>query len=262
MVRAGESAGKLPELLTRLGEYIERTEAMREKVRSAMVYPTVSLIVIFGVPYLEDLYSGLGFQLPLATRVVVLVGGALASNLPLLVLTLLGLGVLLRYFLATPGGMAVSDRLKLQLPLFSDVFELLYTARFARTMATLYASGISLLESLDMVAESVGNGFVAQSLTTVRERVEGGESFSSCLRGIPHFSRMTAGMVSAGEESGNLDRMLTKLADFYEMKLYSALSALASTVEPVLMIAVGICIGGLIIVMGLPFMNLSSLMTG
>ena len=267
MVKAGESSGNLPEMLRRLSSHIEITEGLKNKVKSALFYPIlvvmfafllVMAIIVFGVPYLQSIYDGLGLTLPFATRMVVTLGGVLAKHLYIFIL----LGVALAYLgfraLRNESGQMVADRLRLKLPIFSNIFRLLYTARFARTLATLYASGIPMLEALDLVSATIGNRVVAADLAEVIDRVKGGEAISSCLRGSPHFSRMAVGMMSAGEEAGSLDAMLNKVADFYEMKVYAALSGLASTLEPLIMMIVGLIIGGIIIVMGLPFMNLAA----
>lgn len=267
MVKAGETSGNLPEMLRRVASYIEVTEGLKNKVKSALFYPIlvvifafllVTAIIVFGVPYLQNIYDGLGLTLPLATRVVVTLGGVLAKHIYIFVLLGAALVYLVFRGLKNESGQIVADRLRLKLPVFSNIFRLLYTARFARTLATLYASGIPMLEALSLVSATIGNRVVAAELADVIDRVKGGEAISTCLRGSPHFSRMAVGMMSAGEEAGTLDAMLNKVADFYEMKVYAALSGLASTLEPLIMMIVGLFIGGIIIVMGLPFMNLAS----
>ena len=269
MVRAGESSGNLPEMLRRLGDYLEVTEGLKSKVKSALFYPfivivfaviMISGILVFGVPYLENIYDGLGLQLPIYTRMVVLFGGLMARNLTALVILVIVLAYVSIRFIRQARGQEMLDHLRLKLPIFNTVFRLLYTARFSRTLATLYASGIPMLEALDLVKDTIGNRLVAEELQQAIEGVKGGQSISSCLRGSSNFSRMAVGMMAAGEESGSLDAMLNKIADFYEMKVYAALEGLASTLEPLLMVFVGLIIAAIILVMGLPFMNLASLL--
>ncbi len=271
MVKAGESSGELPEMLRRVAEYVERTEALKDKVKSALTYPFVVLIfagllmlaiLTFGIPYLRDLYSGLNMTLPAPTMMMVSLGTFLNNNVWFLLV--LGFGAVygLRTVLLTPAGMRAFDSLKLRLPLFGDFFRTLYTARFSRTLALLYSSGVPLLNALELTGQSVGNTVVAETVEQAQAAIEGGESLSDCLRANPHFLDTAIGMVAAGEESGKLDLMLRKVADFYEAKVYTRLEALTSTVEPLIMVGVGICVGVMILTLGMPFMNLASAFSG
>ncbi|MBI3928647.1 MAG: type II secretion system F family protein [Armatimonadetes bacterium] len=269
MVAAGEAAGQLPLILKRLAEFIERTEAIREKVKSALVYPTIvlvfavllgTLIVLIGVPVLDEVYTSLGSQLPAPTQAVVVLGKGLVNFWPILLPAGLVLVFLLARAARTPRGGDLIDRWKLHLPVFGELFRLLYTARFARTLATLYSSGLPVVPALQMTADSIGNSVLKKDLHRVADRVGEGSSISRELRGADLFSRMAVSMVAAGEEAGNLELMLAKLADFYEMKVYAGIARITALVEPVLMIGVGIIIGGLIVTLGLPFMNIVSVL--
>lgn len=267
MVRAGESSGELPEMLRRVAEYVEKTETLKDKVKSALTYPLVVIcfalllmaaILAFGIPYLKNLYDGLNMQLPVPTQIMVGLGTFMNENL-LLFIALLGLGVYLaRAWLTNPKGVRQMDYLKLHLPVLRDFFRTLYTARFARTLALLYSSGVPLLAALQLTGESVGNSLVSDTVEKTQEAIESGDSLSDCLRVNPYFVDAAIGMVAAGEESGRLDQMLKKVADFYEHKVYVKLEALTSTIEPLIMIGVGICIAFMILTLGLPFMNLAS----
>ncbi|MGE0489614.1 MAG: type II secretion system F family protein [Vulcanimicrobiota bacterium] len=267
MVKAGESAGEMPEMLNRVADYIEKTEALKDKVKSALTYPVVvvvfagilvCLIMAFGIPYLRELYGGLGIELPFATRMVVAMGGMLADHKLLAFLLALGAAVAIRLGLRSPTGEAAVDRLKLSLPPFAETFRVLYTARFARTLSLLYASGVPLLDALQLTASSAGNSLIRDTIKQTQEAIKEGKPLSECLRANPYFVDTAVGMVAAGEESGQLERMLNKVADFYEQKVYTRLDALTATLEPVMMVLVGIGIGGVIITLGMPFMNLAS----
>ena len=267
MVKAGESSGELPEMLRRVSEYVERTEALKDRVKSALTYPTVVIcfagllmaaILTFGIPYLRDLYDGLSMTLPAPTLVMVRLGTFLNDHLLVMVL----LGLLLLYgakvMSVRPSVRRYFDGLKLQLPVLGDFFRTLYTARFSRTLALLYSSGVPLLNALELTGQSVGNLVVADTVEKTQQAIEAGESLSDCLRVNPYFLDAAIGMVAAGEESGKLELMLKKVADFYEAKVYSRLDTLTSTLEPLIMVGVGLCVGVMIVTLGLPFMNLAS----
>lgn len=267
MVRAGESSGELPEMLRRVAEYVEKTETLKDKVKSALTYPLVVIcfalllmaaILAFGIPYLKNLYDGLNMELPVPTQVMVSIGTFMNENLLLFGALLLLALYLVRSWLTNPKGVRQMDYLKLHLPILGDFFRTLYTARFARTLALLYSSGVPLLAALQLTGESVGNTLVSDTVEKTQEAIESGESLSDCLRVNPYFLDAAIGMVAAGEESGRLDQMLKKVADFYEHKVYVKLEALTSTIEPLIMIGVGICIALMILTLGLPFMNLAS----
>ncbi len=267
MVKAGENSGELPEMLRRVSEYVERTEALKDRVKSALTYPSVvvcfagllmAAILTFGIPYLRNLYEGLGMVLPPSTMVMVKLGTFLNENLLLIVLS--GLIALygVKVAILRPSVRRFLDGLELQLPVLGGFFHTLYTARFSRTLALLYSSGVPLLNALELTGQSVGNLVVADTVEKTQEAIEAGNSLSDCLRVNPYFLDAAIGMVAAGEESGKLELMLRKVADFYEAKVYSRLDTLTSTLEPLIMVAVGICVGIMIVTLGLPFMNLAS----
>ena len=267
MVAAGESSGELPEMLRRVAEYVEKTEALKDKVKSALTYPAVVIcfalllvlcILTFGIPYLKDLYDGLNMELPAPTQIMVNLGTLMNDNI--LILGFLFLGGLygFKVWTSSPVGIKSLDALKLHLPLLGDFFITLYTARFARSLSLLYSSGVPLLNALQLTGESVGNSVVAATVEKTQGAIESGQSLSDCLRSNPYFLDAAIGMVAAGEESGRLDVMLKKVADFYEAKVYNKLDALTSIIEPLIMIGVGICIGVMIVCLGMPFLNLAS----
>ena len=267
MVKAGEASGELPEMIRRVASYLEKMQGMADKVKSAFVYPTVVLafagllvllILTFGVPYLEGLYDGLGLELPLPTLMVAGLGRFLSEYF--LVVILMGLCVvfLIRVFLRHPKGRYAVDLFKLETPVVKGLFRQLYSARFARTLALLYSSGIPLLEALELTGQSVGNVLVEKAVVSTQKELQQGSNLSDSLRSNPYFSDAAVGLVSAGEDSGTLDVMLAKVADFYDRKVNSKLTAVTSLVEPLIMIGVGIVIGGIILSLGLPFLTLAS----
>lgn len=267
MVEAGESSGELPEMMRRVAAYLDKSERMKDKVRSALAYPAVVLafaglmvgvILAFGVPYLQELYDGLGIELPGPTQMLVFVGNFMNQQVLLLVLASILAFWLGWRFLTNPEGQLMVDKAKLRIPMLSGLFRLLYTGRFARTMALLYSSGIPLLNALGLTARSVGNKVIAESIHSTEEDLKSGGRLSDSLRLNPYFSDAAIGLIAAGEESGTLDQMLLKVADFYDRKAETKIEALTSIVEPLIMVVVGIVIGGIIVCLGLPFLNLAS----
>ena len=267
MVKAGQDSGELPEMLERVSAYLEKTEQLKDQVKSALTYPIVVLvfagflvaaILAFGVPYLRELYDGLGLPLPTSTQALVLVGTLLSEYALLCILALLGGIFFLRSALRTPTVAERIDAAKLAMPKLGSFYRTLYTARFSRTLCLLYSGGIPLLEALELSAASVGNIVFAKSMEETAESLRTGSTLSACLRGNPYFLDAAIGMVSAGEESGKLDKLLDKVANFYDNKVHTQLESLTSTIEPLMMILIGLIIGAIIVALGLPFLTLAS----
>lgn len=267
MVEAGEAGGKLPELLGRLAQHLERSETMRRKVQAALYYPlfvgafailVVTGIILFGVPRVETVYSGLGAQLPLPTQMLLDVSKMLVGNwyLWLGILALGGFGM--RRFLASDEGGRWFDAWKLRLPALGELFRALATARFARTFGALYMSGVPILMALELTASSIGNRVLEKAIREAAGSVQAGNDLSPALRLSGVFPSMALGMLASGEESGQLDAMLMSLADFYELQSDIRLQAVASLVEPLVMVFIGIAVGGIVIAMALPFLNIAS----
>jgi len=269
MVKAGQDSGELPEMLDRVAVFLEKTEQLKDQVKSALTYPFVVLafagllvatILAFGVPYLRELYGGLGLALPVSTQILVGIGSFLSDYSVICLLGLL-MGVLLvRTALRNPVFLEWVDRTKLSLPKFKSFHRTLYTARFARTLCLLYSGGVPLLDAVQLSGESAGNRVFANSMEQAIEGLRTGSTLSTCLRENPYFLDAAIGMVSAGEESGKLDAMLDKVADFYDHKVNTQLQALTATIEPLMMIVIGLVIGAIIVALGLPFLSLASQM--
>lgn len=270
MLQAGEAGGQLPELLQRLAKHIERNETMRRKVQAALYYPlfvaafavlVVMGIVLFGVPRIDSLYAGLGAELPLPTKLLMGFSKFIVSTWYVWLGVLILVGFLFQRLLATEAGGLWFDRLKLRLPALGDLFRTLATARFARTFGTLYVSGVPILMALDLTATSVGNLVVEKAVRDAMGPVQAGNDLTPALRRGDVFPGMALGMVASGEETGQLDSMLLSLADYYDIQTEIRLQAVASLVEPAVMVFIGIAVAGLIIAMALPFMNIASALT-
>lgn len=267
MTKAGEDSGELPEMLCRVAEYVERTEALKDKVKSALTYPLlvvlfalilVILVLTFGVPYLTQLYGELGRELPFATSLLIDLGNFLNQNKLIIALAGIFLSYLIKSWAVSSSGARAIDGLKLGLPLLGSFFRVLYTARFSRTLSLLYSSGIPLLNAVGLTGQSVGNRIVADSALKIQQAIERGDALSDCLRANPYYLDQAIGMVAAGEESGRLELMLKRIASFYEHRAYTALDSLTSIVEPIIMIGIGILVGFMIVALGMPFLNLAT----
>jgi type IV pilus assembly protein PilC len=265
MVRAGETAGKLPEILSKLSEHLEHAENLRRKIQGALVYPsavigvslaTGAFIFTFGVQQFQEIYSGLNAELPASTQLIMVLADLMAAWWPgLLAGALMGLW-LLKHLLSTGPGELLKDRLLLRMPLVAPLVRRLAIARFARTLGTLYSSGVPIVQSLELVASSTGNRVMEEVVRKAVQTVQEGEPLVAALRASQTFTRMALSMVATGEESGTLDRMLAEVADFYELQAETMLRNLVSLLEPAVIVGVGLFVAFLIMALGLPMMNL------
>jgi len=267
MVAAGEASGELPTILLRLANYMEKAEYLKKKLKAALYYPLTVLcfaflmmlaILTFGIPHFQKIYASFNAELPLPTRILILIGDFLSHTwLYLLGAVIVGTIILVKSS-RTEVFQAFIDRLVLRLPLFGPLLRRLYIARFARTMATLYSSGVPVLPAMELVAGSIGNRVVEKIIYNSLKELREGESMSKSLRNNRFFTQMAISMVAAGEEAGSLDSMLEKLADFYETQVDITLQSLSGLLEPVILIGVGFFVGVIIISIGLPFMNMGA----
>ena len=268
MVRAGESGGSLDEVLLRLATTLEKQLELRGKIKSAMSYPIavgvlVVLIVtgmlIFVVPMFKGMYVSLGGTLPLPTRVLVGLSGAITKVWWLIVLVGVGGFFGLRKWSATPGGRLAIDRAKLRLPVFGQLIHKSAIARFTRTFASLMRSGVPIMEALDIVAGTSGNAVITAGVDGAKARVRVGEPVSTALSADAVFPAMVTQMMAVGEETGALDEMLEKIADFYDREVSATVDALTSLLEPLLMVFMGASVGGMIIALYMPMFNIIKL---
>ena len=270
MIAAGEAGGILDTILKRLATYIEKSVKLKGEVKSAMIYP-VAVIVIAAVvvgailwkviPTFATLFAGLGAQLPLPTRMVITASDALVAYGWLLIIAmgLAGWGV--KTYYATEPGRRVIDRALLRTPVLGDILRKVAVARFCRTLSTLMASGVPILDGLDITARTAGNSIIEDAIQVTRSSIERGETISGPLRETNVFPSMVVQMINVGETTGALDAMLSKIADFYEEEVDTAVAGLLTLMEPVMIAFLGVIVGGIVIAMYLPIFDLISKLT-
>ena len=271
MVAAGEAGGVLDEILMRLATYIEKADALKRKVQSAMVYPMVVLTValgatifmlIFIIPTFAKMFSDFGGELPLPTRVVLGVSQLLQSWWWVGILaTVSGVLATQRYY-QTEDGQRNIDALILKLPILGDVMLKGSVARFTRTLGTLISSGVPILQGLEITAKTAGNKVIAEAIMTARASIREGETVSAPLKSSGVFPPMVVQMISVGEQTGALDEMLTKIAVFYESEVDVAVDTLTSVIEPVMIVVMGGIVGGMVVAMYLPMFKLINVVAG
>jgi type IV pilus assembly protein PilC len=265
MIAAGEAGGILDTILKRLATYIEKAVKLRAQVKGAMVYP-VAVLVIAGlviavilwkvIPVFAAMFEGLNAQLPLPTRVVIALSNWFVRALiPLVILTVVGVVAFKKYY-ATYGGRRVVDRIVLKLPVLGVLMQKISVARFCRTLATLTSSGVPILDGLEITARTSGNAIIEDAIMAVRKAVEGGMTIAQPLKEAGVFPAMVVQMIGVGEQTGALDAMLSKIADFYEEEVDQAVANLLTLMEPVMILFLGITVGGIIISMYLPLFDL------
>ena len=266
MVEAGETGGILDTILQRLSSYIEKNVKLQRAVKSALVYP-VGVITVAGgvitlllwkvVPIFATLFAGLGVNLPLPTRIVIGASNFIGSIFGLLIFAALaGAIVGMKVWYGTPQGRYAIDATILHLPLVGILMRKIAVARFTRTLGTLISSGVPILEGLDITARTAGNAVVERALQKVRKSLEEGKSLTEPLRDTEVFPGMVTQMIGVGEQTGAMDAMLQKIADFYEEEVDAAVKDLLTALEPVMIVFLGIVVGGVVISMYLPLFSL------
>ncbi len=265
MIAAGEAGGILDTILKRLAVYIEKAVKLRAQVKSAMIYP-VAVISIAGlvvgvilwkvIPTFAAMFAGLGAQLPLPTRIVITASNWFVRLLPFLVVGSIAGVVAIRRYYATYRGRRVLDGLLLKLPIMGMLLQKISVARFCRTLATLMSSGVPILDGLEITAKTSGNAIIEDAIMTTRKSVEGGQTLAQPLKATEVFPSMVVQMISVGEQTGALDTMLSKIADFYEDEVDQAVTNLMTLMEPILILFLGTTVGGIVISMYLPIFDL------
>ncbi len=269
MIDAGETGGILDLILQRLSIYIEKIVKLKRDVVSAMIYPAaviaiavivVAAIMVFVIPAFEEIFTSLlgpGELLPLPTRIVTGISGFLAGWGGLTILAIIiAASIATSYYYKTPKGRYRIDSLTLKAPIIGDILRKIAISRFSRTLSTLLSSGVPILQSLDITARTAGNVVIEEAITKVREGVERGENFVDPLRATEVFPNMVSQMINIGEQTGALDAMLGKIADFYEQEVDSAIANLLTLLEPIMIGFLGVTIGGIVIAMYLPLFTL------
>jgi len=271
MSRAGEASGMLNDVLDRLASYMEKTAALTRKVKASLVYPAVVVsmaIVITGVlllkvvPTFEGIFSMLGGSLPLPTRILIGVSTILRKFFIPSMALLFVMGFLFQRYLMTEKGRLNFDTFKLKVPVLGTLFRKVAVAKFARTFSTLIKSGVSVLNSLDIVGKSSGNKVVEKSVSDCRSAVRDGESIAQPLLKSGVFPPIVCRMIGVGEQTGQLEKMLSKVADFYDEQVDAAVAGLTSMIEPLVIAFLGFIVGGIVIALFMPIFKISELVAG
>jgi type IV pilus assembly protein PilC len=271
MIAAGEAGGILDTILKRLATYIEKAVKLKGQVKSAMIYPIAVIVIaalVVGVilwkviPTFANLFAGLGAELPLPTRIVIAMSNGLVRFMPFILVGMGAAAFAFRSYYASTGGRRVIDSVTLKLPVLGPLMRKIAVARFCRTLSTLLASGVSILEALDITARTAGNAIVEEGIMTTRKSIERGETIAAPLKETDVFPSMVVQMISVGEATGALDTMLSKIADFYEEEVDVAVAGLLTLLEPIMIFFLGVVVGGIVIAMYLPIFDLISKLTG
>ncbi len=269
MVEAGEAGGILDTILNRLAAYIEKAMTLKKRVKTAMFYPativSVALVVVtfllmYVIPTFEQLFAGFGASLPLPTVIVLELSNFVRAYILFLVGGLVGTVVGLRMYYRTEGGHRAIDGLLLRLPIFGTLIRKVAVAKFTRTLGTLVSSGVGILDGLDITARTAGNKVVEDAILKARTTIAQGKTIAEPLQASKVFPPMVTQMIAVGEQTGALDRMLNKIADFYDEEVDSSVAGLTSLLEPLLVIFLGVIIGGVVIAMYLPIFKLITVM--
>ncbi|CAM6055002.1 unnamed protein product [Sphagnum tenellum] len=270
LVRAGESSGAMDGMLKRLSRYLEDADRTMKMIKSAMMYPVivsmigtavVALMLIFIIPKFEDMLKGSGQELPLPTQYVINVSHFLSGNI---VQILIGIGIAAymgRRYLRTEEGREAKDRLLFRMPLFGPMLQKGGVARFSRTLNTLLSSGVNLIDAIDICRMTIDNAVLEDAVKKIRVEIEGGKTLGAVLGKLTVFPKMAVQMISVGESTGNLDKMLEKVADFYESEVEILVGGLSKLIEPIVLVLLGGAVGGMMIAMYLPIFKIAGAAT-
>lgn len=268
MVKAGESSGALDDILDRLATYLEKTSRLQRKVKSSLIYPAVvvtmamliTLVMLLKViPTFKGIFTMLGGTLPLPTRILILISDTLRGMFLYVVAIFVTLVFTTKACMKTQQGRSIFDRVMLRLPILGILFRKIAIAKFTRTLATLVKSGVPILVSLDIVGRTAGNTVIEKALSSVRKSIKEGENIADPLAKSGAFPPMVARMIRVGEQTGELEKMLGKIADFYDDQVDAAVSGLTSLIEPLIIAFLGVVIGGIVIAMFLPVFKMTEL---
>ncbi len=265
MVAAGEAGGILDTILMRLATFLEKNDALVGKVKSAMIYPAVIMsvdaiaivtLLIFVIPVFETMFASVNLALPLPTRIVIMLSSflkhfwwAVAGGAWFTVYSL-------KKYYKTPSGQLNIDKFLLKVPVLGDMLRKSAVSRFTRTLGTLISSGVSILDGLEITAKTAGNRVIHDAIMESRASIAGGDTISAPLQKSNVFPPMVISMIAVGEQTGGLDEMLTKIADFYDTEVDTAVSGLLSLMEPVMIVFLGVIVGGMVVAMYLPIFDM------
>ncbi len=268
MVGAGEKGGLLAEILARLATYLETTDRLRKKIKTAMMYPTAVttvaicitiFLLVKVIPVFGEIYSSFGAKLPAPTQALIDVSHFLTHWLLLVIIVAVGTVYGWLHYIKTKNGREFWDARRIKLPVFGPIAHKICLARFTRTFASLVHSGVPILEVLQIVSQTVGNTVMEKAVKAAATDIERGEGISQALSKNPVFPSMVTRMMTAGEQTGNIDTMLERVSDFLDEEIENALSGLMSLIEPLLIVGLGVVIGGMVICMYLPIFNLANI---
>ena len=271
MMAAGEAGGILDTILKRLAVYIEKNVKLKAQVMAAMTYPiavmAIAAIVVAAIlwkviPTFANLFEGLGADLPLPTRIVIVLSNSVVSYMPFIIIGGVVMSVAFKRFYGTERGRRVVDGALLKVPVLGGILRKVAVARFTRTLSTLLGSGVPILESLEITAKTAGNAIVEDAVMVTRAAIERGETVSGPLKETKVFPAMVTQMINVGEATGALDTMLAKIADFYEDEVDTAVAGMLTLLEPIMIAFLGVVVGGIVIAMYLPIFDLISRMAG
>jgi type IV pilus assembly protein PilC len=266
LVRAGEAAGAMDQVLKRLSRYLEDADRLKKMVKGAMMYPiivvgigiaVVTALLVFVIPKFEDLLKSSGQELPAPTQFVIDASKFLTHNGLWLVLGIGTFGYLMLRYVKSAEGRAVMDQVLFRIPLFGNIMQKSGVARFSRTMQTLLSSGVNLMDAIDICRATIDNAVLEASVAKIRSEVEAGKTLGAVITSIPTFPRMAVQMISVGESTGSLDKMLEKVADFYEAEVEALVSGMMKLIEPFILVFLGTVVGGMLIAMYLPIFKLA-----
>ncbi|MGQ0722419.1 MAG: type II secretion system F family protein [Candidatus Eiseniibacteriota bacterium] len=271
MVNAGETGGILDTILLRLADYIEKIEALKRKIKGAMMYPAVVLFVAIGatlfmlmfiIPTFARMFADFGAELPLPTRIVLMMSNAIRAWWWAGLAGVIGTVIAFQRYYKTDKGRHVIDGLLLKVPVLGDVLRKGSVSRFTRTLGTLVSSGVPILDGLEITAKTAGNVIVKDAVMMARASIREGDTISNPLRQSGVFPPMVVQMITVGEETGALDEMLTKIADFYDSEVDTAVDALTSIIEPVMIVVMGAIVGAMVVAMYLPIFRMVNVIAG
>jgi type IV pilus assembly protein PilC len=265
MVAAGEAGGILDTILMRLATFLEKNDALVRKVKGAMIYPAVIMsvaaiavvtLLIFVIPVFAGMFASGGMALPLPTRIVIGASGFLKAYWWVIGAVIIVGGYSGKKYYATSNGKLVIDRLLLKVPVLGDVLRKSAVSRFTRTLGTLISSGVSILEGLEITAKTAGNRVIQDAIMQSRSSIAGGDTIAQPLQKSKVFPPMVISMIAVGEQTGGLDEMLSKIADFYDEEVDAAVSNLLSLLEPIMIVFLGVVVGGMVVAMYLPIFDM------
>nr|MBU1328648.1 type II secretion system F family protein [Candidatus Omnitrophota bacterium] len=268
MIKAGELGGMLEDILKRLSEFLDKTQKLRDKVKSALMYPMFVMIVavlilimlmVFVIPTFTNMFSELGGSLPLPTKILIVISEVTRRIWFLIPFLPLAIIALYKAIIKNPGRKLIVDKLKLRIPIVGNLIQQVSVARFSRTLGTLLSSGVPILAALQTVRDTIGNEFIARAVIQIRDSIKEGESVSGPMEASKAFPPLVTKMVNIGEETGDLAKMLMQIADNFEDDVDVAVSGLTSLLEPLLIVFMGLVVGFIVVSMFMPLFSLARL---